>query len=69
MCVCVESIHYMSHYDLLCVFFPPSLTVLAEVHDCDDEVLYEPAVDAILKLSMFIGDKKYSQDFLSGERR
>ncbi|MPC14646.1 General transcription factor 3C polypeptide 1 [Portunus trituberculatus] len=43
--------------------------VLAEVHDCDDDVLYEPAVDAILKLSMFIGDKKYSQDFLSGERR
>lgn len=50
--------------------FPLSLLpVLAEVHDCDDEVLYEPTVDAILKLSMFIGDKKYTQDFLSGERR
>ncbi|XP_050686374.1 general transcription factor 3C polypeptide 1-like isoform X2 [Eriocheir sinensis] len=43
--------------------------VLAEVHDCDEEVLYEPTVDAILKLSMFIGEKKYTQDFLSGERR
>ncbi|XP_042863797.1 general transcription factor 3C polypeptide 1-like [Penaeus japonicus] len=41
----------------------------AELHDCEDEVLYEPMVDAILKLAMFIGDKKYSQDFLSGDRR
>ena len=51
------------------VCLSPSVPVLAEMHDCDDDVLYEPAVDAILKLSMFIGDKKYSQDFLSGERR
>ena len=51
------------------VCLSPSVPVLAALHDCDDDVLYEPAVDAILKLSMFIGDKKYSQDFLSGERR
>ncbi|XP_069972402.1 general transcription factor 3C polypeptide 1 isoform X2 [Penaeus vannamei] len=41
----------------------------ADLHDCEDEILYEPMVDAILKLAMFIGDKKYSQDFLSGDRR
>ncbi|XP_037803043.1 general transcription factor 3C polypeptide 1-like [Penaeus monodon] len=41
----------------------------ADLHDCEDEILYEPTVDAILKLAMFIGDKKYSQDFLSGDRR
>ncbi|XP_071552525.1 general transcription factor 3C polypeptide 1 isoform X1 [Panulirus ornatus] len=45
------------------------ILVQAEVHDCDDELLYEPSVDAVLKLAMFIGDKKYSQDFLSGDRR
>nr|XP_045612135.1 general transcription factor 3C polypeptide 1-like isoform X1 [Procambarus clarkii] len=44
------------------------ILVQAEVHDCDDELLYEPTVDAVLKLSVFIGDKKYSQDFLSGDR-
>ncbi|KAK7075976.1 General transcription factor 3C polypeptide 1, partial [Halocaridina rubra] len=43
--------------------------VLAEIHDCDDEIIYEPAVDAIIKLAMFIGDKKYTQDFLSGDSR
>ncbi|XP_042203426.1 general transcription factor 3C polypeptide 1-like isoform X2 [Homarus americanus] len=44
------------------------ILVQAEIHDCDDELLYEPTVDAILKLAMFIGDKKYTQDFLSGDR-
>ncbi|XP_066978990.1 LOW QUALITY PROTEIN: general transcription factor 3C polypeptide 1 [Macrobrachium rosenbergii] len=43
--------------------------VPADIHDCDDDLIYEPAVDAIIKMAMFIGDKKYSQDFLSGDSR
>ncbi|KAK3864004.1 hypothetical protein Pcinc_030265 [Petrolisthes cinctipes] len=45
------------------------MLVETDAHDCDDEVLYEPTVDAVLKLAMFIGDKNYTQDFLSGDRR
>ncbi|CAL4088885.1 unnamed protein product, partial [Meganyctiphanes norvegica] len=41
----------------------------AEPYECDNQLLYEPSVDAILKLAMFIGDKKYSQDFLMGDSR
>ncbi|XP_069959232.1 general transcription factor 3C polypeptide 1 isoform X2 [Cherax quadricarinatus] len=44
------------------------ILVQAEIHDYDEDLLYEPTVDAVLKLAVFIGDKKYSQDFLSGDR-
>uniref|UniRef100_A0A6A7FY16 General transcription factor 3C polypeptide 1-like n=1 Tax=Hirondellea gigas TaxID=1518452 RepID=A0A6A7FY16_9CRUS len=37
----------------------------------DEEAVvgYSPTVDCITKLSVFIGDKKYSHDFLSNDRR
>lgn len=44
------------------------IAVEAGTHDFDDDMVYEPTVDCILKLAMFIGDKKYFQDFLSGDR-
>lgn len=32
--------------------------------DAFNEVIIEPTVDAITKMTIFIGDKKYKQDFI-----
>ena len=38
--------------------------VAASVLDDADDVVTEPSVDAVVRLGQFIGDKKYTVDFV-----
>ena len=43
---------------------PAVSMVAASVLDDADDVVTEPSVDAVVRLGQFIGDKKYTVDFV-----